>query len=193
MQTIVPRTGRRERSIPPLKGTLYSGKQTGLFKLKSSRDKPEIIEVFESAIGDAQGDHCIELLGNYRLDRVAANMGRREIQEGRVIGLNWPRCNDVPKADIYLNSDACSINHRACLDANTAIFEIFSDRRCRKPLGIKLNAIVWHEGRTDVPECQCQRLWTAITIAEEVQVPSRTEGIEVGFRNWLKPSTVVER
>jgi hypothetical protein len=28
-----------------------------------------------------------------------------------------------------------------------------------------------------VPECQCQRLWTAITVAEKVQVPSRTEGI----------------
>jgi hypothetical protein len=90
-------------SIQAIECSLYRSKETGAVKLKGSGNEPEIIEVFESAIGDPQSHHCVELFSNYSLDWIGANMRRREIEENGVVNLDRTRRNNVPKADVHLD------------------------------------------------------------------------------------------
>lgn len=92
-----------------------------------------MVEVFEPTIGGPQDHHRVELFGYYGLDWIGANMRCRKIEKNGIVNLNRPRHDYVPKADVHLDGDACSINDRMGLDANAAIFEIFSDGAAVSP------------------------------------------------------------
>ncbi len=164
-------------SIPSLKGSLYSGKETSAVELKGPGDEPKIIEVFEPTIGDPKDHHCVELFGNYGLNWIGANMRCGEIEENRVVNLDRPWRNNVPKADVYLDGDACSINDCIGLDANAAVFEVFSDRCCGKTLDVEGNAIIRNSSRTNGLEGIRHRLWVICSITKQIQVSCRTKGI----------------
>ena len=76
-------------------------------------------------------------------------MGCGEIEENGIINLDRRWRNNVPKADVYLDRNACSIDGRIRLDADASICKIFSDGCCGESLYVEDNAIVGNSGRTD--------------------------------------------
>lgn len=125
-----------------------------------------IVEVFEPAIGDSQGDHCVELFGNYGLSWIGANMRCRKVEKNGIVNLDRRWRDDVPKTDVYLDGDACSIHDRKAW-TNAAIFKIFSDRCCGRTLDVEGNTIIGNCGRTDGFEGVRYRLWIMSTVAEQ--------------------------
>jgi hypothetical protein len=104
-------------------------------------------------------------------------MRYRIIQEDRVVNLDWATRDDVAKAYVYLNRDACSVNDCMGVDSDSAVFQVVADRRRRETLNVESNAVVWDRCRADGLESVSHGFWIIGTRTEEIQVSRRTKGI----------------
>ena len=72
-------------------------------ELESAGQDPQVIEILHPAVGDAEHDHGLELLGHDRLPRVGLQHGGREIEQHRVGDLDRRRRHHVAEADVDLD------------------------------------------------------------------------------------------
>ena len=114
-----------------------------------------------------------------------------EIEKNGIVNLDRSWSNNIPKADVYLNGDTRSVNNRIGLDADAAVFEVFSDGRCGNTVDIKDNTIVWDDGRADVFESIRYRLRGIGAITEEIQVSRWTE--RIGNPRYKKQCTLEDK
>ena len=92
----------KERRLTPGKGYLDGLGQNRPFEILMLRQKPEVIKVLHSGVGDVQRDHGLKFFGNGAFRRVAKKPWRFKIQEGWIRQFLRPWNNHVPKTNINL-------------------------------------------------------------------------------------------
>ena len=88
--------GRKNRSAS-LEGPLDGLDKCGLAKLECSRNHPEIIEILEPAIGNAEGNESLEFLRHHRFDGIGSKMRRRGVQQGGIVDVDSAGVMASPK------------------------------------------------------------------------------------------------
>src|SRR5262249_39175624 len=93
---------RRKVGLAPIEGGLNGFAETRAVKLEVAGQKPDVIEVFHPAIGDAEHDHRLELLGYDCLPGIGSQYRGRELEHGGVSNDGRARYHGVADADVDL-------------------------------------------------------------------------------------------
>ena len=90
-------------------------------------EKGEIVEVFHSAVEDAESREGFQFLGNDGLFGLGAEYRCREIQQAWVLNVRGPGSNDIAESDIDLHWNSRSCERCVELDPDTLVIRVLLD------------------------------------------------------------------
>ena len=93
-------------SFASLEGGFHCSNKSSAVKGKVPGKHVQVVEILHPAIGNAQHDHGLELLGNNRFARACPNSWGRQVQKCGITDLLGFGCNHIAKSHVDLDRNA---------------------------------------------------------------------------------------